>query len=93
MVETFVQAVRILHLDHPIGDWALAATATPASIMGLRAGALEKGAAADMIVFKARNWSEFLSRHQSERAVIRAGKAIDTTAPDFAELDGLMAGA
>lgn len=94
MVETFVQAVRILHLDHPLGDWALSATATPAAIMGLgKSGRIEKGAPADLIVFKARNWSEFLSRNQAARTVIRRGAAIDTTAPDFAELDGLMAGA
>jgi cytosine/creatinine deaminase len=91
MVETFVQAVRILHLDHPLGDWALAATATPADIMRLPGiGKIAKGAQADLIVFKARGWSEFLSRNQADRAVIRAGRAIDTTPPDFAELDALV---
>jgi cytosine/creatinine deaminase len=94
MVETFVQAVRILHLDHPLGDWALAATSTPADIMRLPgAGRIAKGAPADLIVFKARSWSEFLSRNQSDRTVIRAGRAIDTTPPDFAELDALVGSA
>lgn len=93
MAETFVQAVRILHLDHPLGDWALAATATPASIMRLPdAGRIAKGAPADLVVFKARSWSEFLSRHQADRAVIRGGRAIDTTPPDFAELDAIVGG-
>jgi cytosine deaminase len=93
MAETFVQAVRILHLDHPLGDWALAATATPAGIMRLPdAGKIAEGEPADLIVFKARTWSEFLSRNQSDRAVIRGGKAIDTTPPDFAELDALVGG-
>ena len=81
-------------LIRALGDWALSATATPAAIMGLgKSGRIEKGAPADLIVFKARNWSEFLSRNQADRTVIRRGTAIDTTAPDFAELDGLMAGA
>lgn len=94
MVETFVQAVRILQLDHPLDGWALAATATPAGIMGLaKAGKIEKGGPADLIAFKARSWSEFLSRAQTDRAVIRAGKAIDTNPPDFAELDALTGGA
>jgi cytosine deaminase len=93
MVETFVQAVRILQLDHPLDGWALAATATPAGIMGLaNAGRIAKGGPADLIVFKARSWSEFLSRAQADRAVIRGGKAIDTNPPDFAELDALTGG-
>ena len=35
MLDTFTQAVKILQLDHPIGDWIAAATTTPAAIMGL----------------------------------------------------------
>lgn len=94
MVETFVQAVRILHLDHPLDDWARAATSTPAGIMRLSGvGTIAKGAPADLIVFKARGWSEFLSRNQADRAVVRGGKAIDTTPPDFAELDAVVGSA
>ncbi|MBC8793862.1 MAG: cytosine deaminase [Tagaea sp. CACIAM 22H2] len=91
MAETFVQAVRILQLDHPLDGWALAATKNPAETMRLpQAGRLAKGVPADLIVFKARSWSEFLSRAQGDRTVIRNGKAIDTTPPDFAELDGIV---
>jgi cytosine deaminase len=40
-LEVFTQAARIAHLDRPIGDWPLAVTRTPATIMGLeRAGRL-----------------------------------------------------
>jgi cytosine deaminase len=56
-------------------------------------GTIAKGAPADLIVFKARGWSEFLSRNQADRAVIRGGKAIDTTPPDFAELDAVVGSA
>ncbi|MDX3904479.1 MAG: cytosine deaminase [Pigmentiphaga sp.] len=92
MLETFSQAVKILHLDHPLGDWIRAATATPAEIMGLpQAGRIAPGAPADLIVLRARDYSEMLSRFQSDRVVLRAGQAIDTTLPDYRMLDDLMA--
>jgi len=92
MLENFAQAVKIAHLDHPIGDWIETVSATPAAIMKLDGrGRIEAGDAADLIVTKARNWSEALSRFQSDRVVLRQGRAIDTTLPDYAMLDGLMA--
>ena len=93
MLDNFTQAVKILQLDHPIGDWIAAATATPAAIMGLAAGRgrLVAGGDADLIVLKARSYSEMLSRFQSDRTVIRRGVAIDTTLPDYSLLDALMA--
>jgi cytosine deaminase len=91
MLDTFTQAVKILQLDQPIGDWIAAATATPAAIMGLDGrGRLQAGTAADLIVLKARNYSEMLSRFQFDRVVLRRGRAIDTTLPDYSLLDGLM---
>jgi len=91
MLDTFAQAVKILHLDHPLGDWIRAATETPAAIMGLDCGVLKPGGAADLIVLKARSYSEMLARTQFDRTVIRAGRAIDTTLPDYRELDALIA--
>ncbi|MBK7469418.1 MAG: cytosine deaminase [Betaproteobacteria bacterium] len=94
MLEVFTQAARIAHLDRPIGAWPAAVTRTPAEIMGLGAGGrLETGAPADLVLFNARGYSELLSRPQSDRIVLRAGKAIDTTLPDYRELDPLMADA
>jgi cytosine/creatinine deaminase len=90
MLDTFTQAVKILHLDHPLGDWIRAATETPAAIMGIDRGVLEAGAAADLLVLRARNYSEMLSRTQFDRTVLRAGRAIDTTLPDYRVLDDLM---
>jgi cytosine deaminase len=90
MLDTFTQAVKILHLDHPLGDWIRAATETPAAIMGIDRGRLAIGAPADLIVLKARSYSEMLSRSQFDRTVIRAGRAIDTTLPDYRLLDDLM---
>jgi len=91
MLEVYTQATRIAHLDHPIGDWPKAVGATPAGIMGLRiAGRIAVGAPADLVLFKARSFSELLSRPQLDRVVMRGGKAIDTDPPDYAELDDLF---
>lgn len=90
MLDTFAQAVKILQLDHPFGVWPRAVTATPASIMGLEGmGMVRVGAAADLIVLKARGFGEMLARPQADRVVIRSGHAIDTTRPDFAVLDSV----
>ncbi len=91
MLETFTQAVRILHLDHPFGDWIAAATKTPAEIMGLSGrGRLQVGAQADLVILKARDYSEMLSRSQFDRVVLRNGRSIDTRPPDFRLLDDLV---
>jgi len=91
MLDTFTQAVRILQLDHPIGDWFTAASTIPAAIMKLPdKGVLRAGVAADVIVTRARNYSELLARHQADRVVIRQGRAIDTRLPDHRMLDYLM---
>jgi cytosine deaminase len=49
------------------------------------------GGGADLVLLRARSWTELLSRPQSDRIVIRAGRAIDTTLPDYRELDALLA--
>jgi cytosine deaminase len=91
MLDTFTQAVKIAHLDYPLGDWVKAVTETPAAIMGLNGiGVLHEGAAADVIVLRARSYSELLSRQQADRIVIRNGRPIDTTPPDYRELDDLV---
>ena len=92
MLESFTQAVKIAHLDHPYGDWITAATSIPADIMQLgdRYGRIGRGRPADLIVLKARDYGEMLSRFQADRVVIRNGRAIDTTLPDYRELDDLV---
>ncbi|MFK8185532.1 MAG: cytosine deaminase [Phormidesmis sp.] len=90
-LEVFTQSARIGHLDRPIGAWPQAITSTPARMMGLDdLGQIETGMDADLVLFKARSFNELMARGQSDRAVIRAGKPIDTTLPDYAELDDLM---
>lgn len=93
MLEVYRMATRILHFDHPVGDWPKAVAATPAEVMRLDgAGTLAAGGSADFIVFKGRSWTELLSRPESDRIVVRAGSAIERQLPDYAELDELMVG-
>lgn len=89
--EVFALSARIAHLDRPYGDWPQAVTVTPARIMGLtEIGLIRVGAAADLVLFKGRWYSELLSRSQQDRVVVRQGEAIDRTLPDYRELDDLM---
>ena len=91
VLEVFNMAVRIAHLDRPWGDWSCAVTKTPADLMGLpKLGRIAVGLPADLILFKARNFSELLSRSQGSRTVLRQGREIDTTLPDYRELDDLL---
>ncbi len=89
-LEVFREATRILQLDHPFADWPKAVTITPADVMGLpTAGRIAAGIPANLVLFKARNWTELLSRPQTDRVVLRHGKRLETVLPDYRELDGL----
>ncbi len=91
VLEVFNMAVRIAHLDMPYGNWLRTVTQTPAELMGLpNLGKIAVGLPADLILFKARNFSELLSRAQGDRTVLRQGEKIDTTLPDYRELDDLL---
>jgi len=46
---------------------------------------------ADLVLFSARNWGEWLSRPQSGRAMLRAGRLFDATLPSYRELDYVFA--
>ncbi|RAZ89287.1 cytosine deaminase [Mesorhizobium hawassense] len=93
MLEVYRMGTRILHFDHPVGDWPKAVAATPAEVMRLDGvGTLAPGGSADFIVFKGRSWTELLSRPESDRIVVRDGRAIERKLPDYAELDELMVG-
>jgi cytosine/creatinine deaminase len=89
-LEVFREATRIGHLDHPFGDWPRTVATTPADVMGLPTyGRIAVGLPADLVLFRARNWTELLSRPQHDRIVLRAGKRLATALPDYRELDGL----
>jgi cytosine deaminase len=91
MVEVFRESARILHLDHPFAGWHRAATATPAEAMGMAdRGLLAVGAPADLVLFRARFMTELLARPQMDRAVIRAGRLLEASVPDYRELDQVV---
>ena len=88
----FREATRILHLDHSPVAWLRAVATTPADVMSLPAhGRILAGGPADLILTRARSLNEFLSRPWADRAVLVAGKPIDTAPPDYRELDALYA--
>ncbi len=89
MLEVLREATRIAHLDHADPDWVRSVTTTPESSCGFDASSLTPGAPADLIVFRARDWSELFARPQSDRIVLRGGEAIDRTLPDYSDLDPL----
>jgi len=89
MIEVLREATRIGHLDHGAHDWARAFTANPATACGFAVSALTAGSPADLVICNARNWSELLARPQADRIVLRHGRTIDRTLPDYAELDDL----
>ncbi|MEX0853680.1 MAG: cytosine deaminase [Bauldia sp.] len=91
MLEVFREAVRILHLDHPIASWPAAVTRSPAAIIGRPdRGVIAAGAPADLVLFRARTFTELLARPQSDRTVLRSGTPIDRRLPDYRQLDDLM---
>ncbi|MGN6102295.1 MAG: cytosine deaminase [Devosia sp.] len=92
--EVFREGARIAHLDHPqtvAWDWLPAVASGAAEIAGLNYRAqIAVGAPADLVLLDARGWTELNARPQSDRIVLRAGRAIDTALPDYRELDDLM---
>jgi cytosine deaminase len=92
MVEVFREATRTRPLDHPFGDWPRAVAAGAAEIVGRPdIGRIAPGRPADLVLFRARSWSEFMARPQSDRTVLRSGRPIDCTLPDYRELDDVIA--
>jgi cytosine deaminase len=92
MLEVFRESVRIGHFDHPIGSWPSLVAAAPGRILRRPdRGVLQAGAPADIVLFTARGWTELLARPQTNRSILRDGRPIDTSAPDYRELDDLFA--
>jgi len=88
MVDTFRQGVRIFQLDHPVAETPAMVGPIPASIIGVSGiGSLAVGAEARLILFRARNLNEVLSRPQSDRIVLDRGRRIEEPLPDYTELD------
>ncbi len=92
MLEVWREATRILHLDHSDRPWMRLLGITAADHMALTAhGRLQAGGPADLVLTRARDGHELVSRPQADRVVVVAGRTIDTTLPDYRELDQLNA--
>ncbi|KIN77615.1 cytosine deaminase [Sulfitobacter mediterraneus] len=90
MIEVMREATRIAQLDHSSYEWARAFGPNPAQACGFESPGFIHGQAANLVICRARNWTELLARPQSDRIVLRSGRQIDRTLPDFAELDPIM---
>lgn len=90
MIEVMRESTRICHLDHADPDWTAAFLTTPARTCGFALPSLAPGAPADLVICRARSWSELFARPQADRIVLRVGRQIDRRLPDYAELDLLM---
>ena len=88
MLEVWREGVRVLHLDYPFGAWVSAVRTGPAKAMGLDLGALRPGAPADLILTRARDFTELFARPHLDRTVLRHGVPTQPP-PDYAEIDAL----
>ena len=63
-----IQGCRMAHLDRPYQDWATTVGSVPADAMHLpHHGRIAPGLPANMVLFKARGYSELLARPQWDR--------------------------
>jgi len=86
MLEVLRSAVRTGHLDD-VGAWIGGCYASAAAATGLSAhGRLAQGAAADLVVFDARDWLDLLSLPHSDRIVIRSGAVLPGPASALRDL-------
>ncbi|MFT3689696.1 cytosine deaminase [Paenirhodobacter sp.] len=86
MLDTWRQAVRILHLDHPFADAPALAGPVPAAITGLAAGSIAAGRPADLMIFDAWSMDQLIARPQSDRILLRRGAYSAARAPSYAAL-------
>ena len=66
----FTHGVRLGQLDRPISAWPAAVTSVPARAMQLPERCIAAGQPADLVLFRARRYSELLSRPQTDRVRI-----------------------
>ncbi len=93
-LEVLREGGRIVQFDHPADrafQWVRAVGADAAALAGMNYKALiDAGQPADLVILRARNWTELMARPQSDRIVLRQGRPIEMSLPDYRELDDLM---
>lgn len=86
MLDTWRQAVRILHLDHPYADAPALAGPTPAGIMGIDAGTIGVGRPADLMILEAWSLDQVISRPHADRVILRKGMLANRALPSYSTL-------
>ena len=87
VLDTYRNAVRILHLDHPLRDTPAVVSAAPAAIGKFAGhGRIAAGGPARLVVFNARTLNEIVSRAQADRVVFGGGGIIRDQPPEYSEL-------
>jgi cytosine/creatinine deaminase len=86
MLDTFRQAVRIIHLDHPHGDAPALAARVPGALMKVDHGVIRSGGPARFIVLNARSLNEVICRPHADRIVVTDGRRLERAVPDYDEL-------
>lgn len=90
-LEVLREATRICHLDHATSDFAAVTTRAPADIIGATGqGRIRVGLDADLVLLRARSWTELFARPHSDRVVLRSGIRSRAELPDYRELDDLF---
>ena len=86
--EVYIQSVRLAHLDSRLSESVGVVTTTAADIIGLPTlGRIAPGSPAQLVVFPARSFSEFLSRPGSRRRLVDGESIRDARPPGYEELD------
>ncbi|TBY56787.1 cytosine deaminase [Rhizobium leguminosarum bv. viciae] len=86
MLDTWRQAVRILHLDHPYADAPALAGPAPAGIMGIDAGTIGVDRPADLMILEAWSLDQIIARPHSDRVLLRKGIFANRTLPSYSML-------
>ena len=85
--EVYVQSVRLAHLDTRLAASVGVVTSVAADIIGLPdRGRVAPGAPAHLVVFRARSFSEFLSRPGSGRRLVDGESVREARTPGYEEL-------
>jgi cytosine deaminase len=86
--EVYIESVKLAHLDSRLGASAGIVTSVAADLLGLpEAGRVAPGALAQLVVFPARSFSEFLSRPGSTRRLVDGEEIRDARPPSYDELN------
>ena len=85
--EVLIQSLRLAHLDSRLGESVLVVTKTAADIIGVPdRGRIAEEAPAQLVVFPAKSFSEFLSRPGSRRRLVDGEVIRESRPPGYDEL-------